>query len=448
MKKILLTAMIAGAIVTLGLAGWLIIAGRDIPPPDVSDIAVNYVSIPPENNGFTLFLAATNSFFWPTNKTLAIDYLDGKPSDESVIQDIITRNEETLRLLDEGIARGVCITPEVTDINTPLPYLSPLRNMGRLLAVKSRFERLSGKCEPATETCVALLSFGNLIQRDAGCLIDYLVGISVLNMGIEETLEITRDSATSADQFSQLLRALESLTPVERGLIHVTRVEYRCMSKIIDDLERGKYGVNEVLWLGDGKPERPVMCNRMLGYLFQPNRTKLMFADVYRGMIANAGRTFANMKPLDEEASIGFKISGAKLLLHPNAVGKVLCAILLPSLDKVIEGKYRTECGINAARIIAALNAHRKREGDLPDDLQALVPEYLPSVPIDPFDGKPFRYSASKGIVYSVGRDLVDSGGSTNLPAGETCSDQASQRWEAEDAVFEIHDPSIKAGAI
>jgi hypothetical protein len=41
----------------------------------------------------------------------------------------------------------------------------------------------------------------------------------------------------------------------------------------------------------------------------------------------------------------------------------------------------------------------------------ALVPEYFDHVPADDFDGKPFRYSRAKRIVYSVERDLVDDGG-------------------------------------
>ena len=49
---------------------------------------------------------------------------------------------------------------------------------------------------------------------------------------------------------------------------------------------------------------------------------------------------------------------------------------------------------------------------EYPSVLNELVPRYLASVPIDPFDGKPLKYSAPKKIVYSVGQDTNDSGGS------------------------------------
>ncbi len=39
--------------------------------------------------------------------------------------------------------------------------------------------------------------------------------------------------------------------------------------------------------------------------------------------------------------------------------------------------------------------------------------EYLSAIPLDPYDGEPLRYSAEKGIIYSVGKDFIDSSGSS-----------------------------------
>ena len=48
----------------------------------------------------------------------------------------------------------------------------------------------------------------------------------------------------------------------------------------------------------------------------------------------------------------------------------------------------------------------------MPATLDALVPQYLDSVPFDPFDRKPIRYNADKKILYSVGLNKKDLGGS------------------------------------
>jgi hypothetical protein len=47
----------------------------------------------------------------------------------------------------------------------------------------------------------------------------------------------------------------------------------------------------------------------------------------------------------------------------------------------------------------------------MPSSLEELGPQYLKEVPLDPFDGQPIRYSPEKAIIYSVGDDLIDSGG-------------------------------------
>jgi hypothetical protein len=64
---------------------------------------------------------------------------------------------------------------------------------------------------------------------------------------------------------------------------------------------------------------------------------------------------------------------------------------------------------------IAALAAERYRLAHhaWPDSLDKLVPEFLPQVPIDPYDRKPLRYQRRKdGVaIYSVGPDGKDDGG-------------------------------------
>ena len=50
----------------------------------------------------------------------------------------------------------------------------------------------------------------------------------------------------------------------------------------------------------------------------------------------------------------------------------------------------------------------------------ALVPDFLPRVPLDPFSGRPLRLKrdGAGAVVYSVGRDLKDDGGRPARPGG------------------------------
>ncbi len=69
---------------------------------------------------------------------------------------------------------------------------------------------------------------------------------------------------------------------------------------------------------------------------------------------------------------------------------------------------------IRAATAGLALERWRLDHGnELPPNLEALVPQYLPAVPVDPIDGKPLRlrFTHPGYIIYGLGEDRVDNGG-------------------------------------
>jgi hypothetical protein len=129
----------------------------------------------------------------------------------------------------------------------------------------------------------------------------------------------------------------------------------------------------------------------------------------------------------------------AALLLRPNGVGKILVALLVPAVNAVLHAECRNEASLAATRLVVACRRFEIDHGEPPATLGALVPKYLDAVPRDPYDGKPFRYDRERAIVYSVGKDLIDSGGSDELPTGKMPEDEDTDRWEAKDAVFFIH---------
>lgn len=69
--------------------------------------------------------------------------------------------------------------------------------------------------------------------------------------------------------------------------------------------------------------------------------------------------------------------------------------------------------------------------------MQELVPVFLDTVPIDPYDGKHIRYNPAAGIVYCVGTNLTDDGGSTVIPGGESDGDCNDYR-DTEDIVYSV----------
>jgi hypothetical protein len=69
---------------------------------------------------------------------------------------------------------------------------------------------------------------------------------------------------------------------------------------------------------------------------------------------------------------------------------------------------------VRSARVAVAVERFRRdHAGAFPAGAADLVPQYLPSLPIDPFSGQPRRLvpKGSGYKVYSVGTNRVDDGG-------------------------------------
>jgi hypothetical protein len=74
---------------------------------------------------------------------------------------------------------------------------------------------------------------------------------------------------------------------------------------------------------------------------------------------------------------------------------------------------FRATTAARLARTSLLLRAWKhEHNGELPESLEALVPGYLPVVPVDPYDGKPLRFDRKK--LRSVGPNLKDDGGNSD----------------------------------
>lgn len=91
--------------------------------------------------------------------------------------------------------------------------------------------------------------------------------------------------------------------------------------------------------------------------------------------------------------------------------------LMFASYDQVLEITYQTLVNRRMAAIALALRLFELEKGRAADSLDQLVPEYLPSVPQDPFDpaGGPIRalLTDAKPRLYSLSGNKLDDGGVT-----------------------------------
>lgn len=133
------------------------------------------------------------------------------------------------------------------------------------------------------------------------------------------------------------------------------------------------------------------------------------------------------------------------IVMSRNGLGKVLissekCGLefLLNELNKTLYSVYKMKL------LIAAAKWRKAHGGKTPPSLEALIPEYLPNVPIDPFDknGGPLKYDGKLGVVWCCGKrgdyDYYDAVKQLDLATGKKKADLRST----------IHENSFRIDAL
>jgi len=413
MKKLLLLTLIAFAVgIALSTVGYLL--SRDCPPPQDDDLKVQRLDIPEKENAFYYFELAADELAWPddeeTNERVHA-MLEDEQWDDELADELIQKNTAIFEYIEKGLACAHLQVPEIKGIDDLMPYLCPRRDLARLTSLRALWFFKQGKEKEAFDEAMKGVKFGHMIEGSKGQLIHYLVGMGVKEIGLDRMRMMMPRTSLPPDRLKGYAEALANYEANEEGLADAFRVEYTVFAGLTDDLARGARD------LDFGKvdmEERDHTKKGYSGYFFQPNKTKRLLAEMYRGCISNIPRTWAerDYSGLPEPPEGPGFLMMARYAVSGNAIGKILVPMLAPAMERTQLAKCRTDLSVSITRLLLALKAYKTDTGELPLSLDELVPEYLDAVPRDPFGGKPIRYSREESILYSVGEDLVDSGGS------------------------------------
>ena len=93
----------------------------------------------------------------------------------------------------------------------------------------------------------------------------------------------------------------------------------------------------------------------------------------------------------------------------------IVTRLLLPATRPAATATARADAQQHLIHLGVAAYRFRAAKKQLPQSIDQLVPEFLPAVPLDPFDGKPFRMKKTAGglVFYSIGTDGIDNEGAS-----------------------------------
>jgi hypothetical protein len=316
---------------------------------------------------------------------------------------ILARHAATLELLRRAADKPGCRF--VRDWSRPsldmtLPEYGPMRKGGRLLALAARREAASGKMATALRDVVRIHRLG-MHAASEPIIIAGLVG-QAIDQNALETLAAVLPAIGKQDlpllddpAFTDFLG-----TPVSYER-HFYGEEAFGISTIALLAEQG------AVLLGLGQDD----LARWVGFSF---RCFLMPAELagYREMLQEY-RTIAGDRtqpfPWFKE-----RIAGIERDAERGKAG-MFGKLILPALGQVFVMESKGRAFHRAAEVLVAATRFRLTTGSLPEPATALVPDYLPKVPLDPFttDAPLHTKRTDDGllIVYSVGPDGEDDGG-------------------------------------
>ncbi|HEY4416077.1 MAG TPA: hypothetical protein VGO57_10320 [Verrucomicrobiae bacterium] len=331
-----------------------------------------------------------------------------------------------------------------------LPQLGPLRQAGQKLAIAITCDLYEGH---DTEAATNILTMLGLVQRNEteGLLISHLVRVAMANATVAPTWDFLQSTNVTDTQLASLQKGWEQLNflndarqafrmerPWAVDAIQKTRVSHGEFVKYFGSssglmgsggvsgweelTEKPRYMMSEAMWRSSWSytDELRTLQNDTIIiealWAMQTNQSQCYKAD-YDAMVARL--------------TAGTSASAGAAFFH---------ALKIPDLGEffndtsyassMVRRMIRMEAARRVVVVAIALKRYQLKHGSWPSSLSELAPEFLASIPFDPFDGKPLRYRPNADgtyLLYCVGDDGVDDGGNPTLPAGTTSS---SLNWQ------------------
>lgn len=300
--------------------------------------------------------------------------------------------QEARRLIRQAAGMGPAYFPiEFEDgFDALLPHLGPMRSVVRILRLEVVWLAHDGRTDEAVEVLEDLWNVADAL-RDEPVLISQLVRSAMLMYAAETTEWLLLEAELTEPQLQRLQHAAESTQDDGRGLRRA----------IIGERVMGHLAYTQP---GHELSERMHDIHLMKMILRSTGLYALDHAYYLRAMGSIIDRI--------ERSEHGTELQEWSAASMPPYA--LVSGLLMPAFGNVLRSEFNREASIDALVAGLAAARYKRANGEWPDTLANLVPEFLDAVPTDPYaDGAALRYRRTEtgAIVYSLGHNRTDHGG-------------------------------------
>lgn len=146
----------------------------------------------------------------------------------------------------------------------------------------------------------------------------------------------------------------------------------------------------------------------------------------------------------DNWPAVNTKLSSRPVSSPIGSMYYAIANLIMPSLNRAAENQFQSLTARRLAAISLATNWYAvEHASSFPPNLEALVPKYLPAVPLDPMSATntPLRYKPDgpKPIIYSVGENAIDDDGDISNINKRLTRPPETNSWDAKDFVVPLY---------
>jgi len=343
----------------------------------------------PQPNGYDYFIRAGAAFVPDENgvdETTDVHFVEGKSYPIAAKEAWLKQNAKALQLLREGLKYPVC-QPPVYSFTTDYFEYRKFRSLTRAFIVQSHARAERGNWSGAVQSALDGYHFGNEVVR-GGPFVGGLVGIALKAIGLHElnTLLPHTDVTTAKLTAFRLEQMYHQRWPLEKTL---QDEKWQNISGTLEIMQSASWRTNQF---------------RNMNI---PLVARLTWLTISKRKLIN-----------DWEASSNVLIANAKLPYIQQqpipAFSNPMVNALLPVFKRSRWNWARCDTLTLETMTMYALHAYKLNNGKYPASLKVLLPSYLKSVPVDPYDGiEPLHYKlqGNQYLLWSIGPDGIDNHG-------------------------------------
>jgi hypothetical protein len=268
-----------------------------------------------------------------------------------------------------------------------LPAVQEMRNPARHLLLELEVRARQGDARGAALALRTLLIAQRTLDREP-ILVSQFVRMAFAGMGTRALADTAGVVDYSDEELREFQRLLRSSNPQE------------CLRiSMIGERGLGQIAMQDPKTLGSDSPGISALNSDRATHLEFMNRYLAAIDEGFPACIRESEKIDDDLREHMSNPLTRMTMIYTSLLLPAGSFG-------ITATAREISYQQAADAGI-------AIELYRRENGSLPEALTDLAPRYLPSVPLDPYTGKPMLYLKSeKGVtIYSVGKNKVDEGG-------------------------------------